>query len=189
VYSICIIVLGNTFYYILTGPLQNLDVIYKWVNMPFFYVILQADLQCGIFYWITGFTLSFSLLKKIHQNDGHFWTNPIRIFLERYWRLTPLYVFMILFLWKFISLTGGEGPMFYQYEEGHGCKEYFFWHLFMMNNIWPWGEKDYCLHQSWYLANDMWFLVPCIFQAGTYYRNRKWFYRILCFQTCVALAC
>jgi hypothetical protein len=78
--------------------------------------------------------------------------------------------------------------MFYQYEEGHGCKEYFFWHLFMMNNIWPWGEKDYCLHQSWYLANDIWFLVPCIFQAGTYYRNRKWFYRTLCFQTGLALA-
>lgn len=122
VYSICVIVLGNTFYYILTGPIQNLEVIYEWVNMQFFYIILQADLQSGIFYWITGFTLSFSMLKKIHQNDGHYWTNPVRIFLERYWRLTPLYIFMILFLWKFISLVGGQGPMFYQYEEGHGCQ-------------------------------------------------------------------
>ena len=31
VYSICIIVLGNTFYYILSGPLQNLEVVYEWV--------------------------------------------------------------------------------------------------------------------------------------------------------------
>jgi hypothetical protein len=70
VYSICIIVLGNTFYFTLTGPLQNLEVVYEWVTRPFFYIVLQADLQAGIFYWITGFVLSFTVLKKLHQNDG-----------------------------------------------------------------------------------------------------------------------
>lgn len=168
VYSIAIIVLGNTYYYILSGPLQNLEVVYEWVYSSFFYFILQADLQSSCFYFITGFTLSFTMLKKHKQNDGNFWANPVRIFFERYLRLLPLYVFMLLFLWLFMSTTGGYGPMFYQYEEGHGCKEYFVLHVFMLNNIWPWGDKDYCIHQSWYLANDIWFSIPCITQVHNF---------------------
>jgi hypothetical protein len=101
--------------------------------------------------------------------------------MERYYRLTPLYVFMLLFLWKFLSVIGGQGPMFYQFEEGHGCQEFFFLHVIMFNNILPWGEKDYCFHQSWYLANDCWFMIPCIIQASKYYSNRKVFYRIFTF--------
>tara|TARA_B110000285_G_C15110053_1_gene610468 strand:+ start:1047 stop:1445 length:399 start_codon:yes stop_codon:yes gene_type:complete len=127
------------------------------------------------------------MLKKHQQNDGHFWTNPVRIFLERYWRLTPLYVFMLLFLWLFMSTTGGYGPMFYQYEEGHSCKEYFLLHVFMMNNIWPWGQKDYCIHQSWYLANDIWFSIPAIIQVNNFYKSRKWFYRTMVIQTLLCL--
>lgn len=139
VYSIAIIVLGNTYYHQFTGPLQNLEIVYEWVHGGFFYFILQADLQSSSFFFITGFTLSFTLLKKIQQNDGNYWTNPLRVFFERIFRLIPLYIFMILFLWLFMSTTGGYGPMFYQYEEGHSCKEYFFLHVFQMNNIWPWG--------------------------------------------------
>jgi len=28
IYSIAVIILGNTYYYILTGPMQNLDIVY-----------------------------------------------------------------------------------------------------------------------------------------------------------------
>jgi hypothetical protein len=30
VYSMCIVVLGNTYYYILGGPIQNIEVINEW---------------------------------------------------------------------------------------------------------------------------------------------------------------
>jgi peptidoglycan/LPS O-acetylase OafA/YrhL len=46
-------------------------------------------------------------------NEGVFPKHPARIFLERYLRILPLYFFMIFFLWKFISLLGGDGPRFY----------------------------------------------------------------------------
>ena len=49
--------------------------------------------------------------KKL--NDGVFSKHPARIVLERYLRILPLYFFMILFLWKIISLLGGDGPRFY----------------------------------------------------------------------------
>lgn len=47
--------------------------------------------------------------------------HPVRIFFERYLRLVPLYIFMIFFSWKFISLFGGAGPKFYEFDKGHGC--------------------------------------------------------------------
>jgi len=113
VYSICIIVLGNTYYYVLRGPLQNLEVVSQWANNWFMYVILQADLQAGIFFAITAFLLSYQYLKRIKANEGVYWTHPIRIVIERYLRLTPLYFFMMIFLTKFVGLLGGRGPMFY----------------------------------------------------------------------------
>jgi len=59
VYGICIVVLGNTYYYILSGPIQNLEVISDWFKSKSFLIILGADLQCDMFYWITGFVGSF----------------------------------------------------------------------------------------------------------------------------------
>jgi len=91
----------------LSGPLQNLEIVYQTVSSFGFYIILQADLQASIFYFITAFVLSYTLLKKMHRNDGVLWVHPIRVFLERYFRLVPLYVFMIFFLWKFLGLLGG----------------------------------------------------------------------------------
>jgi hypothetical protein len=59
VYGICIVVLGNTYYFILSGPIQNLEVISEWFKSKSFLIILGADLQCDMFYWITGFVGSF----------------------------------------------------------------------------------------------------------------------------------
>jgi len=49
----------------------------------------------------------------LKQNEGIFWKHPARIVLERYLRILPLYFILILFLWKFIGLIGGDGPRFY----------------------------------------------------------------------------
>lgn len=85
----------------------------KILKSKFFLVVFQADLQSDVFYWITGFTMSYQVLKKIHQNNGNWLSSPNRVFFERIFRLLPLYVFMIFFLWKFIGLLGGSGPRFH----------------------------------------------------------------------------
>lgn len=65
VISIAVIVLGNTYYYIMSGPLRNLEIVSEWMgNFSFMYVV-WADLHVDVFYWVTGFVLSFSILKKI----------------------------------------------------------------------------------------------------------------------------
>ena len=69
-YCICIMILGNTYFRVLTGPLKNLEVVSQWVGNFFFIFILQADLLCDVFFWITGFVLSYTLLKKRHENNN-----------------------------------------------------------------------------------------------------------------------
>lgn len=176
VLSISVVVLGNTYYYTMSGPLRNLDIISEWMGSFSFLYVVWADLQVDVFYWITGFILSFSILKKLQQNQGVLWASPVRILFERYMRLLPLYLFMIFFLWFFIVLFGGTGPRFYQFEQGHGCAKTWALHVFMINNIAPWGSRDYCIEPSWYLANDIWFMIPCLLLSIQYLRTRKFFY-------------
>lgn len=129
-----------------------------------------------MFYWITGFVGSFQLLKRIHHN-GEVWpAHPAKIFFERYLRLIPLYVFMIFFLWKFISLFGGAGPKFYQFETSHGCADSWIWHFLMLNNIAPWEAPDYCIEETWYIANDFWFMVAGLHLLEKFRTNRNMFF-------------
>ena len=105
----------------MTGPLRNFSVIQKWFTYPSFLIVMQADLQADVFFWMSGFIIAFKMLQKIKENDGEMPQHPFKFMLTRYLRFLPLYLFMIMFLWKFIALLGGDGPRFYQFEEGHGC--------------------------------------------------------------------
>jgi peptidoglycan/LPS O-acetylase OafA/YrhL len=116
VISMLIIIAGNTHYYVLSGPLRNIEVIHQWFNTLGFGFAINADLHVDVFFWITGFVLAFNTLKHIQKNDGVMLAHPARIILDRYLRLLPLYLFMIFLLWQFMAMFGGDGPRFFQYE-------------------------------------------------------------------------
>ena len=99
--------------------------------------------------------------------------HPIVMTLTRYARFLPLYTYLILFLWKFIDMLGGDGPRFYQFEKGHGCKKTYLWHFLMVNNFIPWGERDYCIEPSWYLANDIQVMLLSLPLISMYASNRN----------------
>jgi len=63
VFSIAMIVLGNTFYFIFNGPVRNLEDSSEWFDSTIFSFILMADLQSDIFFFITAFTWSYQMLK------------------------------------------------------------------------------------------------------------------------------
>ena len=70
VFSMLIIIAGNTHYYVLSGPLRNIEVIHEWFNTTTFLFSINADLHVDIFFWITGFVLAYNTLKHIAKNDG-----------------------------------------------------------------------------------------------------------------------
>jgi hypothetical protein len=74
---------------------------------------------------------------------------------------------------------GGSGPRFYLFEEKHSCSETWFFHVLMLNNWVPWTGEDFCLSDSWYLANDFWFMIFALNMVEQYYKNKKLFFILL----------
>lgn len=74
----------------------------------------------------------------MHEDDGEIGSIS-KIYLNRFLRLFPLYCFMLLFFWKFLVLFGGDGPLFFLYDDMTECSKYWIWHLLFLNNLIPWG--------------------------------------------------
>jgi len=120
--------LGNTYYYILKGPLQNIEVIQEWMSDILFSIVLTAELAADIFFWLTGFLACYFLLVRAKSNSGN--VGPIsKFYFKRLARLWPAYTFTLFFFWKVLLISGGEGPAYFSYEYSIECSKYWIWHL------------------------------------------------------------
>ncbi|CDW91686.1 UNKNOWN [Stylonychia lemnae] len=174
---ICWIIFGNTYYYILKGPLQNIEVIQEWMSDLLFAIVLSAELVADIFFWLTAFLGCYYLLIKTHENSGA--VGPIfKFYFKRLVRLFPAYAFTLFFFWKILLVTGGDGPAFFSFQYSIECSKYWIWHLTFLNNLIPWNQDDTCMDWTWYLANDMQFYLLIPLFVKLYYNNRKWFFII-----------
>lgn len=63
--SLAFVILGNTFFYILKGPLKNLEIIENWMSQGLFTMVISADLIVDIFFWLTAFLSSYYMLTTI----------------------------------------------------------------------------------------------------------------------------
>ena len=168
-----VIILGNTYFYILKGAaLQNMTIIQEWMGDFIFSAVLSAEHVVDCFFWLTAFLGVYFMLKKLQRQDG-VQDNTAFIYLNRAVRLLPLYFFAIMFFWKFLVIFGGDGPLFYMYETTTQCSNHWLWHLTFLNNLIPWATADTCLPWTWYLANDFQFFLLLPIFAGLYYDAAK----------------
>lgn len=170
------VILGNTYFYMMRSPIQNLESMEEWISSRYFSVIISADLFVDVFFWLGAFLASYQLLMRMSINEGRLPSNKCKLYLGRMARLWPLYIFTLVFFWRFVVLFGGEGPLFFQYDEHAKCQSSFVWHLLFVNNLIPWGARDSCMQWTWYLACDVQFymLVPVL--IAIYYHNRRNFW-------------
>lgn len=187
VISLTMIVVGNSYFFMANGPVRNLEAKQQWIESFFFSFILQADLQSDIFYFITAFTWSFQMSKTLQLCGGKFHQPVWRIVLGRMVRFLPLYFLMIVFMWRIIPIYGGDGPLFYQFEDNHGCEATWFWHILFLNNLLPWRQSSKCLEQTWYLANDIQFFAILCGLLMLYFKNKKHYYIALGSLSCFCL--
>ena len=73
-------------------------------------------------------------------------------------------------------LVGGDGPMFFGYENVSRCGSNWLWHMTFLNNIIPWKDIDGCANWTWYVACDMQFFLILPFLTDLYYKDRKRFW-------------
>lgn len=182
--SMCWIILGHLYYYV-ARSLTTDNLIPTLVNFPqMFYtqIIVQAPLAVDSFFFLSGLLATYITFKKLLKDKSIKRRQILSvggwlvIYLRRYLRLTPMYVFVMLMnvtLFTFVS----NGP-FWRPIEPEGCRHTWWVNLLYLNNFLM-QDVECCMGWTWYMANDFQFhvvLFPII--VVSLYLNKKMGYTI-----------
>lgn len=130
-----------------------------------FQPIVNGTFSVDTFFFLSGLLVAYLAQKEIREKGKLSW---IYFCLHRFWRLTPLYAFVLLvFMSLSVHLLTGpyqwfatdpeHGPLT---EATDGCRDYWWTNLLYINNFYPnYGATSGCMGWGWYLANDMQFYI------------------------------
>ncbi|CAG7722835.1 unnamed protein product [Allacma fusca] len=131
--------------------LVDTRMVYKdWTMYP----LLNGSLSVDTFFLMSGFLVTYNLLKMLDKTKGRF--NYLLFVIHRYLRLTPvlaLLVGIIATIWPYF------GTGFYWYEQDmskEACRADWWRNLLYINNLF---ENLRCYNISWYLNVDMQFFI------------------------------
>eukprot|EP00105_Crassostrea_gigas_P037257 XP_019921405.1 PREDICTED: nose resistant to fluoxetine protein 6 isoform X4 [Crassostrea gigas] len=154
--SISWVVLGHTFAFI-TPVLSNSyvvlpDLIARWT----FQAVANALVSVDSFFALSGLLLAYLTLKEMKKGQGKFRINWFMFYFHRFWRLTPVYM-LLMMISICLSRYFGDGPLWPdQGMEVNYCKDTWWKNLLYINNLF---NEQSCFGVSWYLANDMQFFL------------------------------
>lgn len=138
-----------------------------WTMMP----VISGTLSVDTFFLLSGSLTAYVFLRQVEQAGGLSLKAMVLYFIHRFWRLTPLYMLVLLYD-ACISYYTFLGPFDTALPASELCKTYWWRNLLYVNNLF--GADDLCLPWSWYLSNDMQFyfiapivLIPWIFGRKT----------------------
>ncbi|XP_045156182.2 nose resistant to fluoxetine protein 6-like [Mercenaria mercenaria] len=141
------------------NPTEALKITQRFTFQP----ILNGTYSVDSFFFLSGLLVAYLALKEIREKGRLSWPY---YFLHRYWRLTPLYAYVILYYSFLYSYTvfGPNKAMMSQPQATAAidiCKTKWWTNLLYINNMYPnYGNlMTTCLGWGWYLANDMQFYL------------------------------
>ncbi|KAL5253216.1 hypothetical protein ACHWQZ_G013107 [Mnemiopsis leidyi] len=128
------------------------------------FMVIQNGLpSVDSFFALSGFLVTYLLLKQLSKRGGMSPLQWVAFYVHRYVRLTvPYLVAMLVEGWLYRLLTSGprSQQMFSSSLSAHEtCKKYWYTNLLYINNLVPFKGNGGCLGQGWYLANDMQFFI------------------------------
>ncbi|CAG9316184.1 unnamed protein product [Blepharisma stoltei] len=159
VFSILWIILGHTELYRLYDSVDiNIDRVQVYFKKTVYTLLFSAPYAVDTFFWIAGFLQSYVMINYLISKPKVNW---FMIFMHRYIRIFPFYIFIICIGWTFSQYIG-DGPKWYNAEEilHRDCKDWFWTVIIFINNFYmpTHGSMD-CLVGEWYIANDMQFFL------------------------------
>ncbi|XP_060575994.1 nose resistant to fluoxetine protein 6-like [Ruditapes philippinarum] len=168
------VILGHTYAFIF-AVLDNIAEAEKLIQRFSFQPIMNGTYSVDSFFFLSGLLVAYLALKEIKEKGKLSWPY---YFIHRYWRLTPLYAF-VLFYYAYVFSSTISGPLLFFLEAGNYqntfdvCKTYWWTNLLYINNMYPnYGNlATTCVGWSWYLANDMQFYIvfgPIVILALSY---------------------
>ncbi|KAJ7365133.1 hypothetical protein OS493_007782 [Desmophyllum pertusum] len=157
------VILGHTYLWLLIYRIIDdvgigINIMHRFsfqaVNNAFFSV--DSFFSAEVWKYYIGLLVAYLSFRRMDKNDGKL--PLIKFYFHRFWRLTPSYMFVILFYANLYAFLG-EGPLWYGSQVGTPCDKYWWTNLLYINNFYPNSLTQECLGWSWYLANDMQFYV------------------------------
>lgn len=156
------VILGHTYLWLLIFRTLNDVAIGINITHRFsFEAVNSAFFSVDSFFLLSGLLVGYIAFRRMEKNDGKL---PLfQFYFHRFWRLTPSYMFTILFFTNLFPYLG-DGPFWYgsqwdSPEANNPCVDKWWTNLLYINNFYPKSLMFECLGWSWYLANDMQFYV------------------------------
>ena len=168
VLSINWVVLGHTYAFafsFLGSHLYRAELIKRRNFMLVFNALPSVD----SFFALSGFLVTYLLLKQLVKRNGLTPLQWIAFYVHRYVRLTMPYLIALLTEgWLYKLLVNGPRAQQTILSSNNMCEQYWYANLLYINNFVPWkvprAGTGTCMRQSWYLANDMqFFLIAPLF--------------------------
>ncbi|KAJ5066802.1 o-acyltransferase [Anaeramoeba ignava] len=172
VISMLWIMLGHTYSYTLDiAGIINVSSIVDIFRRFTFQIIPGAQFGVDTFFFLSGFLVSYLMLKKMKQNNGKF-VNLWKFYLHRYIRLAPTFTFILFFSYTLAPYLGyGPNWEFTRDFLQTRCQKYWWTNLLLINNFHPRWENQ-CMGNLWYIANDWQFYVVSPFIILIFFRKK-----------------
>ncbi|XP_068725527.1 nose resistant to fluoxetine protein 6-like [Montipora capricornis] len=151
------VILGHTYLWLLQNRVvDDVGLGIHIVNRFTFNTINSAFFSVDSFFVLSGLLVAYIAFRRMEKDDGQL---PLfKFYFHRFWRLTPSYMFVILFFANLYAFLG-EGPLWFPNQNSTLCEKYWWTNVLYINNFYPTSLQNECLDWSWYLANDMQFYV------------------------------
>ncbi|XP_060083287.1 O-acyltransferase like protein-like [Ylistrum balloti] len=125
-----------------------------------FHGVMASNSAVDTFFLLSGMLLSYTqidtltkLMKKV--KGSRIGVYAFHYFFHRLWRLTPLYV-MVLLIYATLTEHLSNGPLKpFEFAYRQYCKNNWWTNMLYINNLIK--RQEQCMGWSWYLANDMQF--------------------------------
>lgn len=168
------VILGHTFYFmcfVSKNFMGNVLVTYaEVIRRSTFEVILNATLSVDSFFFLSGLLVGYVSLRQMEKRNGNLLL--FQFYFHRFLRLTPTYMFVLLFNDKIFGFLG-EGPFWFEFRSKvRDCSKYWWTNLLYINNFYPMRANDMCMPWAWYLAVDMQFHIFAPLVLFSAYRFR-----------------
>ncbi|XP_039153839.1 uncharacterized protein LOC6724755 isoform X2 [Drosophila simulans] len=127
-------------------------------------VIGNATFSVDSFFFISGLLVTMLYLKQDRKHSTETclfikscFSESLMMLLYRYLRLTPVYLFVVIFN-DFAVRQGLDTSVFQPAKIEHNtCRLYWWRNILYINNYFP--QTEMCMMWSWYMANEMQFYV------------------------------
>jgi peptidoglycan/LPS O-acetylase OafA/YrhL len=158
VLSMCWVIHGHSFAF---TPFKNMQNVFLLAKTWYLCIVMSGYFAVDVFFYMSGFMLCLSLQKFLGNKIPR-----VKIFLlamlNRYLRLLPLLLFIIVGMTYLLPFMGSGPNSYFAQLMNRNCEKYFWHNLLYINNLMDYGMDGMCAGHTWYLANDMQFFFGSI---------------------------